>query len=348
MPGITHVTLVQELGQPSLTISIDRAKTARYGLNVDDINGLIEAAVGGGAATTIVQGERRFDLVVRLDSRYRRNAEAIGNILRRDAGRAADSAARARGDQARERRGFIYRQDNSRYIGVQYSVEGRDLASAVQDAQRAVAAKVKLPPGYRIRWGGEFEEYTASRNQLGIVLPLTIILIFIILFVLYSNFKFPLITVVGVVLSAPIGGIFALWLTGTPFSVSSRIGFLALFGVSVQTAVVYISYVNELRRDGMEIARAIHEAALLRLRPIMMTALVAALGLAAGGALDRRRLGHAAPVRAGDRRRTVLAPADQRVPDAGALQRGRAAGGPPGGLTDPPSWRNLRLAAGGL
>jgi len=277
--GITHLTVVQELGQPSLSISIDRAKTARYGLNVDDINGLIEAAVGGGAATTVAQGERRFDLVVRLDSAYRKNAEAIGNVLVATPGGQRIPLRELADIKLANGASFIYRQDNARFIGVQYSVEGRDMASAVQDAQRAVAAKVKLPPGYRIRWGGEYEDYSASRNQLGIVLPLTIILIFIILFALYSNFKFPGITVAGVVLSGPIGGIFALWLTGTPFSVSSGIGFLALFGVSVQTAVVYISYVNELRREGMEIARAVREAALLRLRPIMMTALVAALGL---------------------------------------------------------------------
>ena len=174
---------------------------------------------------------------------------------------------------------FIYREDNSRFIGVQYSVEGRDLASAVEDAQRKVTAQVKLPEGYRIVWGGEYEQYTASRRQLRIVLPLTLLLIFLLLFALYGNFKFPLITVLGVLLSAPVGGFIALWLTGTPFSVSSGIGFLALFGVSVQTAVVYISYANELRLGGMRIGESAHEAALLRLRPIMMTALVAALGL---------------------------------------------------------------------
>ena len=136
-----------------------------------------------------------------------------------------------------------------------------------------------MPQGYRLDWGGEYSEYTASRAQLRTILPLTLFLIFLLLFALYNNLKFPLITVLGVVLSAPVGGILALWLTGTPFSVSSGIGFLALFGVSVQTAVVYISYVNELRRDGTDIAEAIREGAILRLRPIMMTALVAALGL---------------------------------------------------------------------
>jgi heavy metal efflux system protein len=174
---------------------------------------------------------------------------------------------------------FIYRENNSRYIGVQFSVEGRDLAAAVEDAIRQVSAKVTLPQGYRLDWGGEYTDYTASSQQLNIILPLTLFLIFLLLFVLYSNFKFPFITVLGVVLSAPIGGLVALWITGTPFSVSSGVGFLALFGVSVLTGVVYISCVNELRRNGMALDGAIHEGAILRLRPIIITALVASLGL---------------------------------------------------------------------
>jgi heavy metal efflux system protein len=174
---------------------------------------------------------------------------------------------------------FIYRENSSRFIGVQFSVKGRDLASAVEDARRQVAARVKLPAGYEAVWGGEYEEYTASREQLKLIVPLTIALIFLILFLLYNNFKFPFITVLAVLLSGPIGGLIALRLSDTPFSVSSGIGFLALFGVSVQTAVIYISYANELRGGGMGIPEATREAAILRLRPIMMTALVAALGL---------------------------------------------------------------------
>jgi len=277
--GIDRVTVVEELGQPSLTARIDRERIARYGLNVADINGLIEAAVGGVTATSVVQGEKLFDLVVRLQPQFRQTPEQIGNIL----------VAAADGQQIPLRElatievssgaSFIYREDNSRYIGVQFAVEGRDLASAVQEAQRKVTAAVPLPPGYRIVWGGEYEEYTASRGQLAIVLPLTIGAIFVLLFALYRNVTFPVITIIGVVLSAPVGGLVALAVTGTPFSVSSGIGFLALFGVSVQTAVVYISYANELRLGGMAIAAAAREAALHRLRPIMMTALVAALGL---------------------------------------------------------------------
>ncbi|HEX5072531.1 MAG TPA: CusA/CzcA family heavy metal efflux RND transporter [Gemmatimonadaceae bacterium] len=277
--GVKHVTVVQELGQPSLTIDIDRAKIARYGINVADINGLIEAAVGGAAATQVAQGERLFDLVVRLQPQYRETPEQIGNILVATADGQRVPLRELADIKLANGASFIYRQDNSRFIGVQYSVEGRDLASAVQEAQRKVAAAVPMPAGYRVVWGGEYEEYTASRSQLQFILPVTLALIFVILFALYNNIKFPFITVAGVVLSAPIGGLLALVLSGTPFSVSSGIGFLALFGVSVQTAIVYISYVNELRRTGMSIEAATSEAALLRLRPIMMTALVAALGL---------------------------------------------------------------------
>jgi cobalt-zinc-cadmium resistance protein CzcA len=277
--GITHVTLVQELGQPSLTVQVDRARLARYGLSAQAINDLIEAAVGGSAATQVVQGEQTFDLVVRLQPQFRQTPEAIGNILVATPDGSQVPLRELATIQVSNGASFIYRQNNGRYIGVQYSVEGRDLASAVYEAQAKVNAAVKFPPGYRAVWGGEFQEYEASRSQLRIVLPITIALIFLLLFFLYHNFKFPVITVLGVLLSDPVGGLLALWVTHTPFSVSSGIGFLALFGVSVQTAVVYISYANELRLGGLGIAEATREAALLRLRPIMMTALVAALGL---------------------------------------------------------------------
>src|SRR5271168_3531457 len=277
--GIRDVTLVQELGQPSLTIAINRARIARHGLNVADINALVQTAIGGDAATQVVQEEKQFDLIVRLEREYRDNAEEIGNILVATAAGQQIPLKELADIRVTNGASFIYRQNNSRYIGVQFSVEGRDLAGAVNDAIQQVDKKVSLPQGYRLDWGGEYSEYTASRQQLSVILPLTLFLVFLLLFTLYSNFKFPFITVLGVVLSAPVGGIVALWITGTPFSVSSGIGFLALFGVSVQTAVVYISYVNELRRDGTPVAEAIREGAILRLRPIMMTALVAALGL---------------------------------------------------------------------
>jgi len=277
--GIRDVTLVRELGQPSLTIDIDRTKIARYGLNVSDINGLIQTAIGGDVATQVVQGEKEFDLVVRLDRQYRDNPEEIENIPVATSGGQQIPLKEFANIQVENGASLIYREDNSRYIGVQFSVDGRDLASAVDDAIRQVTGKISVPVGYRLDWGGEYTEYTASREQLNVILPITLGLIFVLLFALYGNFKFPFITLVGVVLTAPAGGLAALWLTGTPFSVSSGVGFLALFGVSVQTAVVYISYVNELRRRGLTIDEAVRKGAVIRLRPIMMAALVAALGL---------------------------------------------------------------------
>ena len=277
--GIKDVTLVQELGQPSLSIEIDREKIARYGINVDDVNALIQTAIGGDVATEVVQQEKEFDLLVRLQGQYRDNPVAIGNILVATPDGQHIPLKELATISVTTGASFIYRENNSRFIGVQFSVEGRDLAGAVEDAMAQVSHKVSLPQGYRADWGGEYSEYTASRAQLMTIVPLTLLLIFLLLFFLYRNFKFPAIALAGVLMSAPVGGILALWLTGTPFSVSSGIGFLALFGVSVQTALVYISYVNELRLGGMPIAEAIHESAILRLRPIMMTALVAALGL---------------------------------------------------------------------
>jgi cobalt-zinc-cadmium resistance protein CzcA len=277
--GIRDVTLVRELGQPSLSIAIDRGKIARYGINVDDINGLIQTAIGGDVASQVVQQEKEFDLLVRLNGKYRDDPVAIGNILVATPGGQHIALKDLAEISISNGASFVYRENNSRFIGVQFSVEGRDLAGAVRDAMAQVSNRVQLPQGYRADWGGEYSEYTASRAQLMAIVPVTLLLIFLLLFFLYRNFKFPAIALIGVLMSAPVGGILALWLTRTPFSVSSGIGFLALFGVSVQTALVYISYVNELRLGGTPVASAIREAAILRLRPIMMTALVAALGL---------------------------------------------------------------------
>ena len=278
-PGIHEVTMVKELGQPSLTIDIDRARIARYGLNVADINTIIQTAIGGDVATQVVQGEQQFDLVVRYEHQFRETPEEIGNIpVMTQAGQQIPLKELANIHVANGA-SSIYREANSRYIGVQFSVDGRDLADAVGDAIRRVNQKVSLPEGYRLDWGGEYTEYTASSAQLAVILPLTLSLIFLLLFMLYNNFKFPFITVLGVLLSAPVGGLFTLWITGTSLSVSSGVGFLALFGVSVLTAVVYVSYVNELRRGGTPLTEAIRQGAILRLRPIMMTALVASLGL---------------------------------------------------------------------
>ncbi|TAN08029.1 MAG: efflux RND transporter permease subunit [Rhodanobacteraceae bacterium] len=279
VPGITDVTLVHELGQPNLAINIDRARIARYGLNVDDVNNVINAAVGGSVATEVVQGDRQFDLLVRLQKRFRDNPVEIGNIPVATPDGQQIPLKELASIKVENGASFIYRENGERYTGVQFSVEGRSLSAAVGEAIQRVARDVKLPLGYHLEWGGEYKQYTASAHEMKIIVPVAILVIFGLLFVLYGNFKFPLITVIGVLLSAPIGAVFAMWVTGTPFSVSTDIGFIVLFGVSVLTGVVYISCANELRLAGMDWVRAAHEAAVLRLRPIVMTALVAALGL---------------------------------------------------------------------
>ena len=280
VPGFADLTVVRELGQPSLLVDVNRDKIARYGVNVADVEAVVEAAVGGQAATQVIQGEKLFDLVVRMKPEFRENATQIGNLLvGTPSGQQIPLSELADIHEA-SGASFIYRENNSRYIGVQYSIEGRDLASAVSDGQRAIADIQKsLPTGYSLSWGGEYSEFLEAKHQMEIIGPLAVLLIFLILFALYGNFKFPAAALIGVILTEPVGALLALKLTGTPFSVSSGLGLLALMGVSVEIVVVMYSYVNKLRLEGMDIRTATREAALLRLRPIMMTALVACLGL---------------------------------------------------------------------
>jgi cobalt-zinc-cadmium resistance protein CzcA len=279
VPGFTGMTVVRELGQPSLIINVDREKIARYGINVADVEAVIQAAIGGQAATQVVQGEKLFDLVVRMQPQFRSNAQEIGNLLvGTPDGQQIPISQLAEIHQGNSA-SFIYRENNSRYIGVQYSIEGRDLQGAVEEGQRAVKKNVNIRAGYRTEWGGEYDQFLAAKEQLTIVGPLALMLIFFILFALYGNFKFPFIIALDVVMTEPVGALIALKLTHTPFSVSSVLGLLALMGVSVETGVILVSYINKMRNEGMDIPTATRSAALLRLRPIMMTALVACLGL---------------------------------------------------------------------
>ncbi len=279
VPGFTHLTVVRELGQPSLLVDVDRDKIARYGINVADVEAVVSAAVGGQAATQVIQGEKLFDLVVRMQPQFRSSAHEIGQLLVGT----PDGKQIPLSELATIRQGngasFIYRENNSRYIGVQYSIEGRDLERAVRDGQKAVNKAVSLPQGYWLTWGGEYSQLLEAKSQLVIIGPLAVVIIFMILFALYGNFKFPVTIALGVILSEPVGALLALKLTHTPFSVSSVLGLLALLGVSVETAVILVSYINKLRQEGMGIRAATREASLLRLRPITMTALVACLGL---------------------------------------------------------------------
>jgi cobalt-zinc-cadmium resistance protein CzcA len=280
VPGFTELTVVRELGQPSLLIDVDRDKIARYGINVADVEGVVQAAVGGQAATQVIQGEKLFDLVVRMKPEFRENAQQIGNLLvPTPAGQQIPLSELSNIHEAAGA-SFIYRENNSRYIGVQYSIEGRDLQGAVLEGQRSIADLEKsLPAGYRLEWGGEYGEFLEAKHQIELIGPLAVLIIFMILFALYGNFKFPVTIALGVILTEPVGALIALKLTHTPFSVSSALGLLALMGVSVETAVILVSYINKLRLENKDIRTATREASLLRLRPIVMTALVACLGL---------------------------------------------------------------------
>jgi heavy metal efflux system protein len=279
VPGIAEITVVRELGQPSLIIVPNREKIARYGLNVSDLNTLVETAMGGQAATQVIQGEREFDLVVRLQEKYRSDENAIKNLLIPTPDGQYLPLSQFADVKVDNGASFIYRESNSRYIGVQFSVEGRDLAGAVGEAKQKVDQAVRLPIGYTFDWGGEYKDYLASQEQMKVILPLTVLLILMILFALYGNLKFPVIIFLSVLLTEPVGGLVALWLTHTNFSVSSMLGFVALMGVAVQTSVILYSFINKLRLEGRDIATATLDASLLRLRPIMMTALVACFGL---------------------------------------------------------------------
>ncbi|HLY61269.1 MAG TPA: CusA/CzcA family heavy metal efflux RND transporter [Terriglobia bacterium] len=279
VPGFAELTVVRELGQPSLLVDVDRAKIARYGINVADVEAVIQAAVGGQAATQVIQGEKLFDLVVRMQPQFRSSAHEISNLLvATPAGQQIPLSQLADIKQG-SGASFIYRENNSRYVGIQYSILGRDLARAVTDGQAAVRKAVPLPPGYRLEWGGEYSEFLAAKSQMIVIGPLTVVLVFLILFALYGNFKFPITIALGVLMTEPVGALLALKLTGTPLSVSSVLGLLALMGVSVETAVILVSFINKLRQEGQSIRSATLHASLLRLRPIMMTALVACLGL---------------------------------------------------------------------
>jgi len=279
VPGIADITVVRELGQPSLTIVPNREKIAQYGLNVDDVNTMVETAIGGKAASQVIQGEREFDLLVRMQEPYRKDMDSIKNLLIATPDGQHLPLSQFADIQINNSASFIYRESNSRFIGVQFSVRNRDLAGAVEEAKREVERQLKLPAGYTFDWGGEYKDYTAARDQMKVIAPLTVVLILLILFVLYGNVKFPLIILFGVLVTQPVGGLLALWWTGTTFSVSSGLGFVALMGVAVLTSVILYSFINKLRLEGMNTADAIYQASVMRLRPIAMTALVACLGL---------------------------------------------------------------------
>jgi cobalt-zinc-cadmium resistance protein CzcA len=276
--GIRDLGLFRVIGQPNLNLEVDRQKLARYQINVADVQDAIQTAVGGNAVSQVLQGEQRYDLVLRYQPRYRDTQEAIEQIRLVAPSGERVSLAQLSNVQVLDGASEIYREGNSRYVAIKYSVRGRDLGSTVEEAIRKVGQQVKLPVGYRIDWAGEYASQKRSQKRLMIVLPVTILVIFIILYTMFHSFKWASLMLANIAM-APLGGLLALLLTGTHFSVSSGVGFLALFGVCVQTGVIMLEYINQLRARGHEIADAAVEGAVLRLRPIMMTTLVATLGL---------------------------------------------------------------------
>jgi cobalt-zinc-cadmium resistance protein CzcA len=278
IPGIEDLGVFRVIGQPNLNFIVDRKQAARYQINVADIQDAIQTAVGGGAVSQVLQGEQRYDLVVRYQEPYRNTKEAIENIRLLAPSGTRVSLSQLAQVEIRDGASEIYREENSRYVAIKYSVRGRDLGGAVEEAIEKVNAQVKLPTGYHIDWAGEYESQKRSQKRLMIVLPLTVCGIFIILYMMFSSAKWALLILANVAM-APVGGLLALLITDTHFSVSSGVGFLALFGVSVQTGVIMLEYINQLRVRGHTIEEAAINGAVLRLRPIMMTMLVATLGL---------------------------------------------------------------------
>ena len=276
--GIEDLGLFRVLGQPNLDFAVDRDQAARYGLNVSDVQDAIQTAVGGNALNQVLIGEQRYDLVLRYLPQYRDTREAIARIRLLAPSGERVSLAQLTNVKVSDGGSEIYREANSRYIAVKYSVRGRDLGSTVEEAIKKVGAAVKLPKGYTIDWAGEYESQKRSERRLLLVLPVTIVLIFAILYTMFQSVKWALLILTNVAM-ARIGGLLALLITHTNFSVSSGVGFLALFGVSVQTGVIMLEYINQLRSRGYTIQEAAVEGAVLRFRPIVMTMLVATLGL---------------------------------------------------------------------
>jgi heavy metal efflux system protein len=280
--GVTDLGIFPVLGQPNLNIKVDREKAARYGLNAGDINNVVQGALGGTVATTLLEADRQFNVTVRLSSEYRANIDSVGKIkvgyqtpngtnayipLSNLAEISLDSGA-----------SYIYHEHNERYIPIKFSVRGRDLGGTVAEAQKRIAQNVKLPGGYRIEWAGEFEELLQAKARLAIIVPLSLLLILVLLYVLFNSLRDSLMVLAGIPFAVG-GGVLALYLTGLAFSISAAVGFISLFGVSVMNGILIMTYYNEVKATGMNTIEAMFHAASQRMRPMLMTALSACIGL---------------------------------------------------------------------
>jgi preprotein translocase subunit SecF len=278
IPGVEDLGLFRVIGQPNLNLTLNRDKAARYQINATDVQDAIQTAVGGNALTQVLQGEQRYDLVLRYLPQYRDTKEAIENIRLLSPSGERVSLAQLTDVQTEDGAAEIYREGSQRYVAIKYGVRGRDLGSTVEEAIRKVTAQVKLPTGYTIDWAGEYASQQRAQRRLMLIIPMTLLLIFFILYTMFTSAKWAGLVLMNVAM-APVGGLLALLWTGTNFSVSSGVGFLALFGVSVQTGVIMVEYMNQLRARGYPILEAAKEGAVRRFRPILMTMLVASLGL---------------------------------------------------------------------
>ncbi|MGO4682377.1 efflux RND transporter permease subunit [Hyphomicrobium sp. 2TAF46] len=280
--GVTDLGVFHVLGQPNLNIKVDREKTMRYGLNTSDVNSVIQAALGGTQATTLLEGDRQFSVSVRLDQDYRDSLEAVGDIkvgyttaagnnayipLRELANITLDTGAT-----------YIYHEISTRYIPIKFSVRGRDLGGTIAEAQKRIAKNVKLPPGYRIVWTGEFEDLELAKERMEVVVPISLILILILLYGLFDSLRDSLLALAGIPFSVA-GGVLALYLSGLDFSISAAIGFVSLFGVSVMDGILMITYYNQVRVGHTSRVEAMFHAATQRMRPMLMTAMSACIGL---------------------------------------------------------------------
>lgn len=276
--GIEDLGVFRVLGQPNLNVTVDRRQTARYQINVADVQDAIQTAVGGNALTQVLQGEARYDLVLRYLPQYRDKKESIEKIRLVAPTGERVSLGQLCKIQEEDGASEIYREGNERYVAIKYSVRGRDLGGAVEEAMEKVNRQVQLPRGYHINWEGEYESQKRAEARLLIIVPLTIFFIFMIIYGAFGSAKWACLQLTNV-LVARLGGLLALYVTGTHFSVSSGVGFMALFGASVQTGVIMVEYINQLRARGLSVEEAAIQGAVRRLRPIMMTMLVATLGL---------------------------------------------------------------------
>jgi len=280
--GVADLGVFRVLGQPNLNIKVDRDKAARYGLNTGDVNTVIQAALGGSVATTVLESDRQFNLTVRFDKDYRGSVEDVRKIRVGYATPSGTNAYVPLGELAKisldTGASYIYHEGTKRFIPIKFSVRGRDLGGTVAEAQERIKKNVAMPVGYRVIWAGEFEDLELAKERLSVIVPLSLLLILVLLYSLFNSLRDSLMALAGIPFAIA-GGIFALLLTGQVFSISAAIGFISLFGVSVMDGILMITYFNQMRIEGLNSRDAMYEAASKRMRPMLMTALSACIGL---------------------------------------------------------------------